>query len=86
MAVDHVSPQAIRSAGSGQRVLRRKLRGSYELDPTKTAFSDTADAEHELWRVVEIAPVVNAQGVTDGLRRDPAASPGSSPGQPRYRR
>lgn len=64
VAVDHLSKKAVRVRALVNVYCAGKLRGSFEIDPTKTAFSDDASAQQELWRVAEIAPVVSAQGVT----------------------
>jgi len=64
VAVNYVTPKAIPVRALVNVYCGGKLRGSYLLDPTQTPFSDTANAQQELWRVAQIAPVVNAQGVT----------------------
>ncbi|MFT3927596.1 MAG: MopE-related protein [Myxococcales bacterium] len=64
VAVDHVTGDPIPVRALVNVYCGGKLRGSYQLDPTKTPFSDTANAQQELWRVAQIAPVVSAQGVT----------------------
>lgn len=80
VAVDHVSQKALRVRALVNIYCGGKLRGSFELDPTKTAFSDTANAQQELWRVAEIAPAVNAQGVTTDCAVTPLHPAGAPQG------
>lgn len=62
VAVNHLSTAAVRVRALVNIYCAGKLRGSYEIDPTQTNFSDAIDEDSELWRVVEVAPRVNAQG------------------------
>jgi hypothetical protein len=75
VAVNHVTPEATRVRARVNVYCGGKLRGTYEIDPAKTAFSDTPDGEHELWRVVEIAPRVSSQGVTSDCEVTPLTPP-----------
>lgn len=63
VAVNHLSTQATPVRGLVNVYCAGKLRGSYAMDPSETLFSQ-AGKDSELWRVVEIAPRVNANGLT----------------------
>jgi hypothetical protein len=77
IAVQHTSDAKQRTRARVNVYCAGKLRGSYQLDPQQTAFSDSS-GNREYWHVAQIAPNVSASGVmTDcsllPLTRDAAA-------------
>lgn len=82
VSVNHTSPEAVRTRALVNVFCGGKLKGSYELDPQVTAFSDLGPSdEHsqaERWHVVEVAPKVNAAGVTTDCSLTPLVDPSGS--------
>jgi hypothetical protein len=73
VAVQHTSAAAMRTRARVNVYCAGSLRGSYELDPARTAFSDTT-GNREYWHVAQIAPNVNASGVMTDCRLQPLHS------------
>lgn len=62
VAVQHTSEATVRTRARVNVYCAGRLRGSYELDPQRSAFSDVA-SNREYWHVAQISPNVNASGV-----------------------
>jgi hypothetical protein len=62
VAVQHTSEATVRTRARVNVYCAGRLRGSYELDPQYSAFSDVA-SNREYWHVAQISPSVNANGV-----------------------
>jgi Putative metal-binding motif len=62
IAVQHTSDAAMQTRARVNVYCAGALRGSYELDPQRTAFSSVS-GNREYWHVAQIAPSVDANGV-----------------------
>lgn len=73
IAVQHTSVAAVRTRARVNVYCAGSLRGSYELDPTRIAFSDSP-GNREYWHVAQIAPNVDASGVMTDCSLQPLHS------------
>jgi hypothetical protein len=79
IAVNHRTAKAVGTRALVNVYCGGNLRGSFALDPDETPFSDVALAS-ELWRVAEVAPRVNAAGITKDCALAPLHPAGSDDG------
>jgi hypothetical protein len=81
VAVNHTSPDPLQTHALVNVYCGGKLKGSFDLtpNPPDVDFSG-ASLETELWRVVEVAPEVDDQGVTTDCALTPLHPAGSDKG------
>jgi hypothetical protein len=80
IAVQHTSDAAMRTRARVNVYCAGTLRGSYELDPQRAAFSDSS-GNREYWHVAQIAPSVDGNGVMTDCSLVPL-TPSDAPGTP----